>query len=224
MVDMNEEPWEDDIGALLRGMPEVEPPSGFFDAALDHRPLYSGRLMAGLVVLSAIAVTLAVATGAVGKSRVSPEIDELASRHSVGVEAGVFGIGDTIVDERIPTPVEMPEGFERSRNIAAKDLGQAIYSRGDEAVSVFVQEGQVNWDSLSSDGRMEIDGLQVWVDPNRAITVVGTTDDVVTIVGLPAEDLETVLAEVPRTGPTLGQRIHDLVAAITEQLGYPDVD
>ena len=224
MGDMTEEPWESEIGAMLRGLPDVEPPSGFFDAALDHRPLYGGRLMAGLFVLSAVAVVLAVATGAAGRSRISPEIDELASRHTVAVEAGIFGLGDSELDYRITTPVDMPADFERSRNIAAEDLRQAVYSRGDESVSVFVQPGQVNWEALSPDGQTQIDGLQAWVDRNRAITVVEIADDVVTIVGLPVDDVDDVLAEVPRTGPTVGQRLHDLIGAVTGQLGYPDLD
>lgn len=224
MADFTEEPWEADIGAMLGGLPQVEPPNGFFDAALDHRPLHAGRLLGGLMAASVVAVVLSVATGAVGRSRIAPAIDELADRHSVAVQAGVFGSGHSDVGYRIETPVAMPDGFERTRNIAVEDLRQAIYAKGDESVSVFVQGGRLNWSALPSDGLTEIDGRKAWVDPSKLVTIVEASEDVVTIVGLPAEDVGEVLAEVPRTGPSVGQRTRNLVEAITEQLGYPHLD
>ncbi|MGH1490840.1 MAG: hypothetical protein ACRBK7_15860 [Acidimicrobiales bacterium] len=220
---IQEEPWESEIGSMLGSLPTVEPPAGFIDSALDHRPLHAGRIVLGLLALSMLAFSLAVATDAAGRSRITPDLDDLAQRHSTAVRAGVFpeGLGD---DYRIDTPVAMPDGFERTGNLGAEDLRQAVYAKGDTSVSVFVQDGRPLWDSLPAEGRGEIDGLAVWIDPNRQVILVEASNETVTIVGLPESELDDVLREVPRNGRGLLERLQGTVRSITEQLGYPQLD
>ncbi len=219
----DEEPWEAQIGSMLAGLPDVEPPTGFIDSALDHRPLYSGRTFAALMAVSVVAMVGSVATGVLGRAEVTPSVDDLASRHTTTVQAGVFGTSETDVDYRIETSVDMPDGFERTRNIAAEDLRQALYARGDESVSVFVQEGRVQWESLPEAGLTEVDGMTAWFDEARRITVVEASDNVVTIVGLPIEEAALVLETVPDREVSPLDRVQDAVNAITSQLGYPSL-
>ncbi len=127
------------------------------------------------------------------------------------------------VDYRVETPVDMPDGFERTRNLAAEDIRQAVYGRNDEAVSVFVQPGRLRWDSLPADGLTEIDGLQAFVDENRMAVVVEASGSIVTIMGLSTDEVSDVLETIPRSGPTWRDRLDNTVSAITGQLGYPDV-
>ena len=150
-------------------------------------------------------------------------IRDRADRHSSVVATGVLGAGSPAEDQPVNTGVATPDGFEQAQNITTEDLRQTLYARGEDSVSVFVQEGRVQWNALPPSGLTEIDGLQVWVDETQQWTVVETPDGVVTIVGLPIDDVSQVLAEVPRTGPGLGDRVHDLVKAVTEQLGYADL-
>jgi hypothetical protein len=222
-IPFDEEPWEAQVNSMLAGLPEIEPPAGFIDSALDHRPLHAGRILVGLLSISLAAVLASIATGAVGRTQITPRLDDLALRHNSAVQAGVLGGSQVDVDYPVEMPVDMPDGFQRTRNLAAEDIRQAVYGRGDESVSVFVQEGTVQWDGLPSDGLTRIDGLTAWVDDARLLTVVEASNSVVTIVGLPADEVAEVLDGVPRTGPTVGQRAQDTVNAITRQLGFPDL-
>lgn len=216
---VEEEPWEQEIGSLLGSLPPVDPPAGFIDSALDHRPLYAGRTVLGLLALSIMAFSISVATNATSRGRITPDFDDLAQRHTA-VRAGVFP-DDLEVDYRVDTPVAMPDDFERTGNLAADDLRQAVYANGDTSVSVFVQDGLPRWDSLPVDGRREIDGLKVWIDPELAVTVVEASNQTVTIVGLPEAEVGDVLGAVPREGPSVMERIQRTAGSITEQLGYP---
>lgn len=219
-----EEPWEAQIGSMLAGLPDVDPPTGFFDAALDHRPMYAGRVFTGLMAVTVVALVASISTGILGRTEITPSVDDLASRHSSTVQAGVFGTSETDVDYRIETSVSMPDGFERTRNIAAEDLRQAVYARGDESVSVFVQEGRVQWEALPEAGLTEVDGMTAWFDQTRRITVVEASDNVVTIVGLSIDEAAMVLESVPNGERSPMERVHDAINAITSQLGYPSLD
>lgn len=219
---IEEEPWEHQIGSMLGAMPMVDPPAGFIDSAIDHRPLHAGRTILALLALSLLAFSVSVATDAAGRSRVTPDFDELAQRHTA-VRAGVFPEG-LEVDYRVDTPVAMPEGFERTGNLAAEDVRQAVYANGNTAVSVFVQDGRPRWDSLAADGRREIDGLDVWFSPTLEVAVIEASNQTVTIVGLPESELADVLGAVPRGGSGVMDRIQRTVNSITEQLGYPDLN
>ncbi len=218
-----EEQWELEVGRLLGALPPVDPPPGFIDAALDHRPLHAGRVMAGLLALSLLAMTAAIATDAVGRSRITPQIDELARQHDVVVRGGLLGSLTGEVDHVVDTPVEMPDGFQRTHNLEAEEVRQAVFARGDEAVSVFVQDGLVRWESLPAGSRIEIDGLIAWHDESMQTTLVQTSNETVLIVGMSSADAADVLATIPRREPTMLDRVHHTISSITGQLGYPDV-
>ena len=59
-----DEPWELDVAAALRGLPAVEPPAGFIDRAVDHRPLHAGRFAAALVAVALVGVGASLSVGA----------------------------------------------------------------------------------------------------------------------------------------------------------------
>ena len=219
----DEEQWEVEIGKLLGALPPVDPPPGFIDAALDHRPLYAGRVLTGLLALSLIAMTAVIATDAAGRGRITPQIDELARQHEVVVRAGLLGSLTGEVDYAVETPVDMPAGFQRTHNLEAEDVRQAVYARGDEAVSVFVQDGLVSWDSLPAGNRIEIEGFAAWHDETRQTTLVQTSSETVLIIGMSNADVAEVLATIPRRAPTVLERLHRTINSITGQLGYPDV-
>lgn len=220
--ELAEEAWEAEIGDLLGGLPAIDPPSGFMARAIDHRPLYAGRTLVGLVAASVLAATVVVLTGAATRAPVAPEVDDLARRHDSVVRAGVLGSLTGQSGPSIDTPVEMPNGFERAGQVTAADLQQAVYARGDEAVSIFVQDGPVAWGQLPAEGLTEFDGMRAWVDDDRRIVVVETTGDTVTIVGLSGDEVAAAVADLPRSGPSFGRLADETVRAITGQLGFPD--
>lgn len=103
-----DEPWEADIANMLSSLGPVEPPPGFIDQAIDHRPLFAGRSMVGLLAAAAVIFGATFALGAFGQPRLVPELSTLTAGAAVqsGSSASIF---------REPGVVELDElpGGER---------------------------------------------------------------------------------------------------------------
>lgn len=78
-----DEPWESEISQLLSGLAPVEPPPGFIEQAIDHRPLFAGRALAGLSVAAGVLFAASYAFGAFGQPRLVPELSTLTSGAAV---------------------------------------------------------------------------------------------------------------------------------------------
>lgn len=88
-----DEPWEAEISDLLGRLSMVEPPPGFIDQAIDHRPLFAGRSLAALTVAAAALFAGSFALGAFGQPRLVPELNTLTAGSAVvqtGQSASVF--------------------------------------------------------------------------------------------------------------------------------------
>ncbi len=216
---LTEEPWEAELSATLGQLPPVPPPAGFIDSAIDHRPLYAGRILAALAATTVILIALVAGTGVVERAGVVPPIDDLVVQHDVTARAGFAAEAD---EDRagIDSPLTLPEGFEQAGTVAAEDLRQAVYARGDESVSVFVQDGRVDWSGLPEGGLADLDGLPAWVDGERRIAVIEAAGSTVTVVGLAPEELQRTLEATPRTTAGFGERIGDLADAVAGVFGY----
>lgn len=222
-----EEPWEAEIGAMLGGLPPVAPPAGFIDAALDHRPLHAGRTVGLLGGLVAVAVIAAVLTGVARRAAVVPPIDELVVLHDKAAQTGL--VADLTSDGQMGTAgsddlFDLPPGFHRAGTLAAEDIRQAVYARGDESVSVFVQEGRLAWSFLAADGLTDLAGLPAWVDRDRQVAVLETDGRTITIVGLSIDELTQTLDDLPQSSRSSESSLHDLAEAIIVQLGYAPID
>lgn len=221
MDSLVEEEWEQDIAAALGRLPAVAMPEGTIETALNHRPLYAGRTFAVLSALAVAAFAMATMLGA-GRSTLVPDVDGLAKQHTA-VEAGVVpGLGDYRAVEYTESPVAMPTGFEPRASFAVDDLRQAVYGRGDESVSVFVQPGELNWDELVGGNRTVIAENLAWVDSERDVVVVQAADQVVTIVGLSPEETGDVLESIGPAEPSFWERARALAGGLSKQLGYPE--
>ncbi|MEL6985679.1 MAG: hypothetical protein AAFO29_24830 [Actinomycetota bacterium] len=216
---LDEEPWEAEVGALLQQLPSVDPPVGFIDAAIDHRPLHAGRILTAMVAVTLAVVGLVAATGVIERAGVVPPIDDLVVRHDLAARAGFSADDEAATD----SPVSLPEGFQSEGSVAVEDLRQALYARGDESVSVFVQEGRVNWSGLPDGGLTELDDLPAWVDRGRRIAVIETAGSTVTVVGLDPEELTLAVQGLPRSSDGLQGRLSDLADAVVETFGYAPV-
>ncbi len=89
-----EESWEAEVGALLGGLPMVEPPEGFLAAAMDHRPLRGGRTLLGLVAAVVIVGAGVVGADLVDRTVISADLDTVAATIEVETIEGVVG-GDS---------------------------------------------------------------------------------------------------------------------------------
>lgn len=214
-----EEPWEAEIGELLGGLPAVDPPDGFIAGAVNHRPLHAGRIMSGLLGLMVVAIGFSVVLRS-DRSLVTPQFEALADRH-LAAQADLDGDsgGDAAVGDELP--MVLPEGYERTATFDTGDTLQSIYTREGEAISVFLQEGKVDWQSLPDDGRTVIAGHEVWVDEEDALVVVQAGDDTLTIVGLGADGVAEVLDSLPPESSSLGDSLRDLASSIVGHLGFP---
>ncbi len=229
-----EEPWEAEIGALLGRLPMVDPPDGFIDRAIDRRPLHAGRTLSLLSLLTVALFGLAVATDAVGRRTVVPPIDELVARHDLAARAGVpdqtgqaddeteGADGPTLADRS--GPLDLPEGFRAAATVDAEDIRQAIYGRGDESVSIFVQDGRVAWSALSEDHLTELGGLRAWVDAERRVAVLEADGSTVTVIGLAPDELDDTLGRVGTDVERWWDRLSGLAEAVVVPLGYAPVD
>lgn len=103
-----DEPWEADISDLLSGLGPVEPPPGFIDQAIDHRPLFAGRSLVGLLTAAAVIFGATFALGVFGQPRLVPDLSNLTAGAAIqnGSSASIF---------RQPGVVELDElpGGER---------------------------------------------------------------------------------------------------------------
>lgn len=226
-----EEPWEREIAQLLATLPEVEPPPGFFESAIDRPPHHFGRaVVAALGVTAAVFIGAAV-FGVIGPGRAEFSLDWMADRNEVAATAmrtGAVSVSPkTLVGgdpnarmvESSEDSLDMPSGYEHEGDFLAKDLRQAIYSRGDDTVSVFEQPGRIDVEALRDDGLIPLPETPAWFDPGRQLMVVETTDSAVAVVGLDQAEMIEVLADAePRRATALEATISELMT----QLGFPD--
>lgn len=240
-----EEAWEAEVTDLLAGLPFVDPPPGLIDDALDHRPLYAGRTLAGLGVMAVLALGAFVGFGDVDFGGVDgdfvvPPVADLVAQHDATAGDDVAGgdllnpalgftIGsgtDAVQIEPIPdgdasNTASLPDGFERQATFAGAELEQQVFNSADGAASIFLQPGSVDFDELPAEGRTTIDGVAAWSDPSTETVVVQAADATVTIVGLSEEEVATVVASLERPDSfvsSLGGRL----AEWTTQLGFAD--
>lgn len=222
-----EEPWEAEIGALLGAMPAVDPPDGFLAAAVNHRPLHAGRIMAGLLVATAAAV--AIALGLSSPSLVVPELDAMTQRH-LAAQTDLPSPDGAVDADGEPAASELTADFLAARladfeKVAVVDddrPGHTVYRDQDgDAFSVFVQPGAVDWDGLERGVLTEIGGTRVWLDDERTATIVQVGGETVTIVGFPTDEIERLIADVPVDSRSLTDRATELASTIVSQLGLP---
>lgn len=240
---LHEEPWELEVGALLGRLPDVDPPDGFIDAALDRPPHQAGRLLAVLSAITVVALAAASLLDSRGPASVVPPVDELLARHDLTALAGssvqeaegaeeAEGVEGADQGSGPGELVELPAGFHRAAGrgatggtgtAGADELRQAVYARGDQSVSVFVQDGPVAWESLPPDRMTELDGVAAWVDTERRVAVIEIDGVAVTIVGLGAGDVGE-LRTTARPGGEAGSDAQGVVDAIVRRLGFSLAD
>lgn len=172
--------------AAVRSLPAVEPPPGFLEALLDpvvvpfERPARR-RVLANAAVAVAAGLVLVVGMGGQGAPAVSAEVGGAVQRHAATISAVSAGLGgpDPIMspDEVSPTtlphrPLDVPEPYLAPRSLGAYRLAEAfrsprgvhlLYEKGPFALSVFQQEGSVDFGSLPSPGeRIRVAGDEAW--------------------------------------------------------------
>jgi len=226
-----EEDWEASISSMLGNLPPVEPPAGFLAGAMNHRPLYAGRTTVGLGAAAFLGLALAVGAGGLRSSGVVPQVDSMVEQHSLATASffAPFQNESTVQSEdpeqilaQLPE-VKLPSGLEPKASFVGADFRQALFagSTANEAVSIFHQRGLVDFEKMPASGLRDIEGIPAWVDSEQSITVIQAKDEAVTIVGLSADQVASVVRSVPEAGPL--DKMAEALNTITSHLGFPSV-
>jgi hypothetical protein len=180
------------VRRLVRELPAVEPPDGFFAGLLrqdDVVPITARRRRGVVAVMSgsvaAGLLLLVLAAGGVPPAEVRPEVVASVERHASTVgaleAAGLIShSGDRFVSAASVPPTtaepratgDLPAPFDAPERLAGYELVEAyamdgglhlLYRRGSFALSIFQMSGDLDWDALPDDGtRVHIAGKPAW--------------------------------------------------------------
>jgi hypothetical protein len=214
---------DEHVRRLLRDLPDVAPPDGFFDDLIRQRRRRARTVaVVGLAAAGvAGAIVVAQATGITGE--VDPAMDDFAARHDQ-----VLAIEATSVradEPDLPAPYRVPEELgPMARGMAMRhpdDVVQAVYGSDGHYVSLFEQAGDLEDDAMADDlERLDLDvpGVTAWRAADDSI-IVRRTDVVYVLVGeIDPDELDEVVADLPEPRPMgitsrIGDAMDDLVDA-----------
>jgi hypothetical protein len=204
--------------SFVRGLGDVEPPQGFLDRiATSSSSRFPSRLgLVGLVAVAAAWVLILAIGVGIGLPDVSPPVDEFAEQHLALSEAsesdglpersdGYQRVPSASVDD-LAAPYSVPSSidaaYDRLAAYDSDDALQVLYSDGETEVSVFQQEGSLDWRALPSTGsRIELGDSEAWVGRatvggvDQTVLVMSKGDLVYTVVTSAPSDEATALAE-----------------------------
>lgn len=226
--------------AFVRGLGEVEPPTGYVDRIMAHtRRRMPERLgLAGLVGIAALWICLLIISAGLALPDVAPPVDRFVDQHELAASAEADPTGDlqpldedgSELDPPFVLPDELASGFER---VAAyepdDDVVQVLYRQGDTEVSLFEQEGRLDWSDLPAYGReTEVAGRRAWVGtvngtrtPPGHVVIVPDGPVVYTLVTTGAPDPALALApELPEPQDySWSDRARRNVETLAERIG-----
>ena len=219
-------PEEDDaVRRLLRGLPEVTPPDGFFDGLIRARHRRARAIAIGGLAAAGVvgALVVAQATGVYGEA--DPPMQDLAARHAEAMAVPAVRIGGEMPADELPAPYQAPEqvgGLERDMAVRhPDDVVQVVYTADGHYVSVFEQVGHMDTDAMAGDlTPAEVDGVDAWWTGGGAL-VVRRSDVVYVIVGdLDPDDVRAVVVDLPDARPMgLSRRIGDAMDDLVDAFG-----
>lgn len=223
------------LGALrgaLRELPEVEPP---FDVVAEgrrrRRRAAARRRARPLVAVVAIAAAwMAVLAFGAGTAlpRVVPALDDLVEAHAAAATGAPSGFAEMDMASMAgDTPRSLGHGMALSSVYARGDVVLYSYSDGDHTVSVFTQEGVVDWDAMPADGEMAAmaDDSKAWKKTMEGteVMVVDSGATVLTVVADPgtAEMAEMAVEMTDAaSGSGLAERIRRAAGDVVELFGF----
>jgi hypothetical protein len=229
----------DRVRTLVRGLPPVEPPFGFFERMARRRRRAPGVTVAAIGAAAA-AIVLVVAISPVA-DRLAPPVEDLGTRHAMlASSASEMPDGYTSIDteamQDMADPFDAPATageYQRMHAYDTPDGVHVLYAKGGTMVSVFEQSGEVDWSGLPAGGtRMTMDGDDAWAATQVSGTGAAATDIVVlardglivTVLGVaPHDDVVAIAEAVPDPPePSMVERVGDTCAWVAEGFGFPD--
>lgn len=224
-VDPPEPPEDDEVRRLLRGLPEVSPPEGFFDDLIRRRRRNARRLVLAGLALAVVAGGLVVAKTSGITGEVELVLGDLADRHATVVAIDVAQLRGQVDGDDLPAPYQAPRrlgGLEREMAVRhPDDVVQVMYARDGEVVSVFEAAGHLADDLGRELDRMEMSDAPAWRSDEGLVVV--RRDDVVYVLAgtLDDDELVEVVEDLPDARPMgLGRRIRDAMDELVGAFGF----
>jgi hypothetical protein len=212
------EPDYDDVRRLLRGLPDVDPPEGFFDDLIRHRRRRARTVVVvGLVAAGIVgALVVADASGITGEAE--PEMAALAARHATMMTSEVDGGMD-----EMPAPYQVPEHLGSLQAGTAlrhdDDVVQIVYGEGGRYLSVFEEVGDFQDDAMDLElTPLHVQGVAAWRADDGSI-IVRRSDVVYVLIGdIDPDEVVAVIEDLPDARPLgivrrIGDAMDDLVDA-----------
>lgn len=162
------------VRGALRALPPVEPPSPLVAAPLAPvRPLRRRLVVAGAGLAAAATIVLvALVVGAGDPAPMVPPVSDFAARHgAMAGDAPMPADGfEPVAEPELAAMEDAPPGalaggFVRMAGYHdSSGTMHVVYGRDDGMVSVYRQEGTVDWAALPAGGeQMEMDGSPAWL-------------------------------------------------------------
>jgi len=226
----------DRVRSLVRGLPAVDAPFGFYERIIVAPPALiarSSRRTPGVVVASvgamAAAILLFVAVTPTFE-RFTVPISDMNERH-VSLAASMSEAHQPAMSEDQVTDSLNEQGsggdFRRVDVVTTPGDVQMLYTDGESMISVFEQTGRVEWSDLPVGGSqmmLEDDPAWAMAMPTTDVVVVEREGMVVTVIGTAPHDVVMATAEaVPDPPPpSLADRFGDACEWMANGFGFPD--
>jgi hypothetical protein len=221
-----DEPDEgEDVRRLLQGLPDVDPPDGFYEH-LIRKKRNQARAVVVLGLIAATvggAIVVAQATGVTGE--VEPPMIDLAERHEelMAEEAETDGQGQADVG----APYQVPDRLGPfSPGMAVRhpdDVVQVVYGVDGEYVSVFEQAGDLDEDTLDGNyTRLRVRGVRAWESEDGETVVVRRSDVVYILVGdIDRDEIPEIIEDLPDARPMgVWERARDAMDDLVDTFGF----
>lgn len=203
--------------SALRALPELEPPPDLIEGLVRrrHRRVVLGAL--GGFAAAAVAVLVALSASVGPVPRIEPQLAAFVDDHeatAVTVPAAPdrqerSSFAGLQVDNRVA-------GFDLVAVQTDDEVVHAFYWRDGRVVSVFRQDGAVDWDALPEGGeRLRVGDRDAWRSADDSSMVLDVDGSVVTIVGADREVRAQVAGDVSGPPPeSWWDRAHDAAQTV----------
>ena len=214
----------EDVRRLLQGLPEVDPPEGFYEH-LIRRKRNRARAVVVLGLFAAAvggAIVVAQATGVTGE--VEPTMVDLVDRHEDLMEEEAETDGQARAD--VGAPYQVPERlgpFQPGMLVRhPDDVVQIVYGSDGDYLSVFEQAGDLDEDALDGHyARLRVGGVRAWESDDGETIVVRRSDVVYILVGdIDPDEIPELIHDLPDARPMgMWERARDAMDDLVDTFG-----
>jgi hypothetical protein len=217
---------DDPVRRLLRDLPEVAPPAGFYDQLIRRRRRRARAVACGALAAAVVVGALVVGHASGITGQVVPRLGELIGRHESVVTVNASTLTGLMPADEVPAPFQAPAelgGLQRGMAVRfPDDVVQIVYGNDALVVSVFEEAGDLD-EADMPDGLtlVEMGGAEAWAAPagELAMLVVSRDHVVYVVIGdLSPEAAAAVVEDLPDARPMslprrIGDAMDDLVSA-----------